>query len=238
MEIKLGQDYFVAGSPELSLLATGNWCSRIRVRGESSNIAVSEFVHKYAALGKSMLILAEKSEEVVEHFDIAIFSEKNNASENQFGFLIDNKGENKQCAVAHIYSLQDKRMVFNGFAVPPGKASQLVRYDTDDRAFCLIADPAVLEEETSKRTAREIFEDVQKNKKDVCAFSIVLTRAEASPLRGLLAETDSISSDGPSPHYAKLVKGSETNQKFTCVKLDYEDAPIHVYNVVLFIRQK
>nr|BDV50205.1 MAG: wsv390-like protein [Chiromantes dehaani nimavirus] len=143
--------------------------------------------------------------------------------------------------VAHIYSLQDKRIIFDGFAVSPGEKSRLMRYDTNDRAFCLTVNPIVLEDETtaaaSKRTARQIFENVRDNKKGMCAFSIMLTRAKAraQPPQGLLAETD-----GPrrtKKHYTNLVEGSKTNQRFTSVEMEYENAPVHIYNVVLFIDQ-
>nr|BDT63468.1 MAG: wsv390-like protein [Sesarmops intermedium nimavirus]BDT63473.1 MAG: wsv390-like protein [Sesarmops intermedium nimavirus]GBG35628.1 wsv390-like protein, paralog 3 [Sesarmops intermedium nimavirus] len=259
MEAKLGQEYFLVGSsPKLSLVASKEWCSRIRVdkeRGTSSSVAVPEFFQKYGVF-EALLSKRKPPSEVVEHFDIVTFSKKNDdpldavenqfsldAVENQFGFLIDNKEEEEQYAVAYIYSLQDKKIVFNGFAVSPTKKSRLMRYDTDDRAFCLTANSTILEEDTtaSKRTARQIFEDLRDTKKGVCAFSIMLTRARQP--RGMLVETDGTTTDvtdGPSStqqHYTNLVEGSKTNQRFTPVAVDYDGAPVHIYNVVLFMDQ-
>lgn len=254
MEATLGRKLFGEGSPEVSLVATGEWCSGTRVdkdRGKCKIITVTEFLQKYGHLTASSSLLPEdKLGTVVEHFDVVSFSKKSNLSDNvekQFGFLVDNKTEKQenQYAVASVYSLQDDEKVFNNFAVPPGKESRLVRYEKDDRAFCLTENPSILEEETtvSKKTAQEIFEAVRENKKNVCAFSIMLVRAKARPprpLRGLLVETDGRSFDGPSltnkqQHYTNLVEGSKTNQRFTRVSLEYEDAPIHIYNVVLFM---
>lgn len=242
-ETTLGQEYFVTDSPKLSLVANEKWCSGIRVdkdRGKSSSVTVSEFFHK--SQGASAL-KGRTPTVVVEHFDAVTFLKKNGeaAAENRFGFLIDNKKEKDEYAMAYIYSHQDKKMIFDGFVVPPGEESRLVRYDTDDQAFCLMTNPMELEL-TEKKTACDIFEDVQRNKKDVCAFSIIVTRAKARnpiPLRGLLVETDGIPSktdqtDG-TPHYTNLVKGGKTNQKFKRVEVDYEGAPVHIYNVVLFM---
>nr|BDV50227.1 MAG: wsv390-like protein [Chiromantes dehaani nimavirus] len=248
MEAKLGQ--LVGSSPKLSLVAAEEWCSRIRVdkeRGTSSSVAVPEFFQKYGNF-EAFFSKRKPPSEVVEHFDIVTFSKKNDdpldAVENQFGFLIDNKEGGEQYAVAYIYSLQDKEIVFNGFAVSPTKKSRLMRYDTDDRAFCLTANSTILEEDTtaSKRTARQIFEDLRDTKKGVCAFSIMLTRAQ-QPRRGMLVETDGTTTDvtdGPSStqqHYTNLVEGSKTNQRFTPVAVDYDGAPVHIYNVVLFMDQ-
>nr|BDV50168.1 MAG: wsv390-like protein [Chiromantes dehaani nimavirus] len=255
MEAKLGQELFVAGSPKLSLVASEEWCSRIRVdkdRGTSSSVAVPDFFQKHGGALKATFFSERKPpSEVVEHFDVVTFSKKKDdpleAVENQFSFLIDNKEEGQQYAVAYIYSLQDKRMIFYGFAVSPGKKSRLMRYDTEDRAFCLTANPTVLEEDTTapKRTARQIFENVRDNKKDVCAFSIMITRKKkpVQQSQGMLMETDGISTDvtdGPSStqrHYTNLVEGSTTNQRFVDLALDYDDATVHIYNVVLFMDQ-
>lgn len=250
MEVQLGQDRFVEGSPKLSLVATKNLCNGIRSHGESSSVSngnvvmVSKFLRERGALEASATFFPDRklTMEMVEHFDAVTFFKKNDnfLDAVEFSFLIDNREVN-QYAVAYIYSLQDEEMVFDGFAVRPGEESRLERYRTVERTFRLTANPAVLEEGASERTARHIFEDVQKNKKRVCAFSIVLTRAKVPMPRGLLVETDGISTDGPSlttkkQHYTNLVKGSESKQRFTPVNLEYEeDAPVHIYNVVLFM---
>lgn len=258
MEAKLGQKNLVADSPQLSLVAFPNWCNGMRVdedRGESSIVAVSKLAtetHRDIfrnCLGAEALFPSNGEEvTVVQHYDSVTFSsKKDDPSEKRFAFHINNK-EGRQHSVAYIYSVQDNNMCFDGFATLPGMSDHLERYKDVNQAFCLTANPTVLKE-GSKKTAREIFEEVWKNKEGVCAFSILLTRVEEKKKKkmeivGLSAIADGrISTDTTdSPflaqrqtHFTNLVAGSETNQKFTTVDLDYKNAPVHIYNVVLFM---
>ena len=268
MQSKIGQEAFVKGLPELSLVANEEWCSEINVErhlGECIKVAaVSETATKkiFTQNEDDVIGASEQLKEgkpmVVEHYDVVTFSHKETNAEHRIGFLIDNKDEKEEHASAFIYSWEKQKMIFNGIAVSPGEEYILRRSRHDDVAFCLTRTPTFFKDDetpNSKKSARQIFEDLVKSEKNISAFSIMLTRAvKPRPVRGMLLGTDevdgpslaprglSVEIDGPclTPEkrrcYASLVEGGKTHQKFKEIDLNYEGAPIHIYNVVVLLK--
>lgn len=260
--VRLGQTE--PGVPEIGLGVSDTSClgiSSIRTRRDTR--VVTSWAQELEIFKDTLCASALRDlKDVTEHFETVTISRRSNdkaaAADYKnipFGFFVDNRYDTGgEYSLMYIYSIQDERMVFDGFATSPGNFSDLVRYETEDRAFCLrknttldlypVNDPDV--------TAATAFEKMKLS--DVCGFVILVTQAKkknkcvtiaedrcgVKPQRtrsvsGLRAQTDSAPTLAS---HANLLKGKATNKNFSSVELEYTGAPIHIYKVTILITQK
>ena len=253
------------GLPVIGVGATGSWCEAVttdKSRRETS--VLTSWTPDLKAFQNTLCADALRNpKDVTQHFDTVTFT-RNGDSHNTlpFGFYVDNTCDQRnEHSLLYIYSTQDKKMVFKGFATPPGSFNNLVRYDTEDRAFCLRKNttPDLYPAHDSDVAPSDAFKIVCNS--DVCGFIILVTQAKDSSKRddrlyvqtdgvtqakdskrddSLYVRTDSVdgfatSKQGAKPHHANLLKGASTNTKFSRVDLEYKDAPIHIYNVTILL---
>nr|BDT63262.1 MAG: wsv390-like protein [Hemigrapsus takanoi nimavirus] len=256
--VRLGQTE--PGVPEIGLGASDTSClgvSTIKTRRDTR--VVTSCTQDLEIFKDTLCASALRDhKDVTEHFETVTISRRSNDKDaaadyktTPFGFFVDNRYDTRgEHSLLYIYSTQDERMVFDGFATSPGKFNDLVRYETEDRAFCLrknttldlypVNDPDV--------TAATAFEKMKRS--DVCGFVILVTQAKEKKkeyvtiaedrcgtrsMSGLMVQTDGASTRAS---HANLLKGKTTSQKFSNVKLEHTGAPIHIYKVAILITQE
>lgn len=185
--------------------------------------SVFEGTEGYAAL--------RRSNKVTEHYDVVTYTTRKNCpTEMEFSFVVDNTADvRKEHAIVEVYSTQDRRLVFSGFLVKPGNKNELLRYEHADRAF-VVRKSSVVTDGTFEG-ARDA---------DVCAFTVMVTQVKeippSPPLRWWGARArgrDEV--DGPV--HTNLLEGKPTFQRFETIKIEYTDAPVHIYNFVILLEE-
>ena len=191
-----------------------------------------------------------------EHYNHVIFDINSNAKENEdyeFGFYINNT-ESSQCCLASIYSVQERKSTFHSFIVRPRDKKNLLRYENEDKAYCLSKNKVKADMNYSSDEKK--FNEVSKD--DVCSFMIFVTQVEEidsdeadeiqwdcdeDDVEFDFDETDScdLSCDSSqnslkvqadsSYNYMNVIRGKKTNQDFVECKVRYTGAPINIYHV-------
>ena len=239
--------------PKLGIFANednnNGWCRQIKSDPKTKKSEIIQdwkdkeyqmFENKLSGLKK------ENCKTIVEHSDTVVFTRNNNNNDNcNFGFYIDNTQQEKRYSVMYIYSEREKKMIFDGFAVKPGKIGKLVRFEDEDKAFTLLKSsiPVANEEDV---VAQKV---IEKMGNDVCSFKILLTLGEEfkENFCSLKVGVDGIGGnvsnnevsddvvDNPR-YYTNLLRGKKTNQKFQNLMIHYKDAPVYIYNVIVLFQ--
>lgn len=145
--------------------------------------------------------------------------------------------------IMYLYSWQDKKMIFNGFCVPPGESGKVLRYDNEDRSFCLEDTNVIVRHDGGgmSKPPEELFKEMSQEA-DACTFSVMVTHAEAPPpspppLSVEVNGFDTVDS-GMVTSRARMGKGGETNQRFRLINLEYKGAPISFFHFTCLLASK
>lgn len=251
---------------ELSLGTQGQWCQDISVHlGFSKPIveAYSASSNRKSFCTPFMSDTTLASTPFVvggnERFVNLSFAVKPRAydEEKSIFFKLQNNKDpltSSNYTIMYLYSWQDKKMIFNGFCVPPGESGKVLRYDNEDRSFCLEDTNVIVRHDGGmSKPPEELFKEMNEEA-DACTFSVMVTHAEALPppppqaktrTRGMPVEVDgfpSIESDsvdsGMVTSRARMSKGGETNQRFRYLDLEYRDAPISIFHFTCMLASK
>ena len=246
-EMYLG--YKVREDPELGIFVPKNktWCNNITTDVCDSEVVVKSFNPTWKAFEHhtDWYPQLENLDNVKQYFDTVCLTVNPTAEPPyEFGIYIDNEKNSKHASVIHVYSHREEEIIFDGFAVRPGKKDGLLRYSNTDRALSLTKN--LMTVNTSKLSSKKMFDISCKN--NVATLTIVVTRGKlVSPPPvlttrggGLQVATDGVDGgggNGVTYHYANLEKGNVTHQRFTNLDIVHDTScPIIIYNIVFCLR--
>nr|GAV93186.1 hypothetical protein SCV_063 [Chionoecetes opilio bacilliform virus] len=228
--------------PEIGLCADSTWCngmSSVRDRRESISIKDTDWIEKYNMFSYDYGM--KNAPQVLEHNNTITLTRKKNAQDAmEFAFYVDNS--DKEYVLMCIYSVSEKRVIFDRYAVAASEFRELKRRKENDVSFLLTKNKSE-DTYTDEKTLEGNF-DVVKKDGEFAAFIIMVTKMlpPVTP-RSLRAQTDSCGkgqhqgSKGKG-HHVNLHQGSKTNTSFKSIELEYKDAAIYFYNVILLLTEE
>ena len=194
----------------------------------SSSLSFSKYVNIFPQVAEA--IENGLNNNITEYFNIITIPNK-----NEIGFVLDytnisnDNDDDDDYAIVHIYSHQDKTMLFKGWLVKAGKKSTLLRHRDFDKAFCIIPTNIVDKEEKEENNMQ---------------FSVMVTTGKgySAPLlienNAVVAVVDS-STTTTKYHRTKVVPGQETFQNFSPIyNFLYYNSPIDIYTFKILCKEK
>nr|QIQ08637.1 hypothetical protein [Panulirus argus virus 1] len=166
--------------PEIGIEPRGDWCSDVRVdRSRRSSRIPQSFDDPSLTAFKTVRPLSSTYEhniqlrDIIIYTDTVIFVRKNRKDygEMPFAFTIDNQQCEESCLV-HLYSTQNREMVFDRLVTKARETTTLDRYKDEDRALNLSISGT--RDMVSGMEPTRAFEKVSDS--DVCGFSLLCTK--------------------------------------------------------------
>lgn len=141
--------------------------------------------------------------------------------------------------------------------MPPGETGTVLRYDTEDRSFCLEDTNIVVGQGGAgmSELPEELFKKMSQEE-EACTFSVMVSHADAPPppppvvhappkirARGLrqfgAVEYDSVDDTAALvTTRARMGRGSATNQNFKGVNLRFNNSPVSFFHFTALLANK